>query len=353
MFLDTTSKSVRIFLSGAITTNQAVVNSDWGDNTTTTYTAGSADFLTNGVTPVTIVASPAASTQRIVQRINVYNADTAPITVTVQTVNGANNRTEITATLQVAERLEFVKEQGWSTYNAQGSQKVIAVTSTVEPGYIDGMIMTRVSGTSLTVSSGTFYIPGIGFNVNFPSAINKPGLVLTASTFYHVYAFLNAGVPDIEIVTTAPSAAYNGTARTKTGDTTRRYIGSVYSDAGSNIANFMHNNATIRYIDYTQTPPFRVLSSGTATVSTTVSAAGIVPVTAQALIANVLNTDATVFGQVNFVGAGAQQFFGRTSNIIALAWFAINSSQQFAYNLTGASTGGAMFIDVLGYTYER
>lgn len=153
MFLDATNKSVRIFLAGAVATNQAVVNSDWGDNTATTYIAGSADFMTNGTTPVTIVAAPAASTQRIVQEINVYNADTAPMTVTIQTVSGANNRTQIVITLQVGERLSYAKDEGWSVFNSDGARKVTTVTS---------MAQTQ-SGLKNKLINGDYRINQVGF----------------------------------------------------------------------------------------------------------------------------------------------------------------------------------------------
>lgn len=352
MFLDTTSKSVRVLLSGAVTTNQAVVNSDWGDNTTTSYTAGSADFLTNGATPVTIVAAPAAATQRIVQRINVYNADTAPITVTIQTVNGANNRTEVTVTLQVAERLEFVKEQGWSTYNAQGSKKVVAVTSTVEPGYIDGMRMTWNSGTSVTISSGSVYIPSVGFNVNFNSALTKAGLALSANTFYHVYAFLNAGVPDVEIVTTAPSAPYNGVARTKSGDTTRRYIGSLRTDAGSAVYNFLHTDSDILYQSSILPAPFLILTGGVATVATTVALASLIPPTARAAIIVASNSDTGQRADLGNNGGTIGMAFANPNTLNYLR-LPMNATQDIQYAYFAAPAVGSLSIRVQGYQFER
>jgi hypothetical protein len=105
-------------------------------------------------------------------------------------------------------------------------------------GYIDGLQMQWVSGTALTVSSGAAYIEGSAAVLNAPSAIPKTSLSLTASTWYHVYLYDNAGTPAVELVTTAPAAAYNGTARSKTGDTSRRYLGSVKTDSSGSIFNF-------------------------------------------------------------------------------------------------------------------
>lgn len=110
-----------------------------------------------------------------------------------------------------------------------------ALDALIPPGYIDGLKMVWVSGTALTVTTGSAYIPSLGKVLRATSDIAKTGLSLTASTWYHAYLFSNAGTPDIELSTTAPAAPYNGTARTKTGDTSRRYVGSVLTDSSSNL----------------------------------------------------------------------------------------------------------------------
>lgn len=66
----------------------------------------SLDGVLNGATPVTIVSSPAASTSRDVRFINIYNADSAAVTVTLRYVNGANTRILWKITLQVGESVK-------------------------------------------------------------------------------------------------------------------------------------------------------------------------------------------------------------------------------------------------------
>lgn len=105
----------------------------------------------------------------------------------------------------------------------------------IPPGYIDGLKTTLVSGTALTITSGAAYIPSLNKVLYIPTDISKSGLTLAASTLYHIYLYVNAGTPDIELVTTTPSTPYNGIARTKTGDSSRRYVGSVLTDASSNL----------------------------------------------------------------------------------------------------------------------
>src|SRR5690606_30899656 len=94
-----------------------------------------------------------------------------------------------------------------------------------------------------------------------------------------------------ELSTTEPAAPYAGTARTKTGDTSRRYLGSVRSngDATPIMFNFLHSGQFIKYRNPQDAAPFRVLREGTATTETVVSASAVVPVTARIASIRIVN----------------------------------------------------------------
>jgi hypothetical protein len=151
----------------------------------------------------------------------------------------------------------------------------------IPKGYIDGLEMQWVSGTALTVTSGSAYIEGSSNVLRATSTIAKTGLSLSASTWYHVYLYDNAGTPDVEVSTTAPASPYNGTARSKTGDASRRYLGSVRSLASGGIAAFdMFPNGLLLY----RSPgsnTFRLLFAGTATTITDIDVSSLAPVTAR------------------------------------------------------------------------
>lgn len=227
-------------------------------------------------------------------------------------------------------------------------------------GYIDGLKMQWVSATALTVSSGAAFIPALNKCLPVPGAIAKTGLSLTASTWYHVYLWLNAGVPDIEIVTTAPAAAYNGTARAKTGDTSRRYIGSVLTDASGNIWNFAQNGLRINwYADIAEGMSiFRPLSAGTATTVTTISLSSLVPVSCRIAQLRFQNSDSAAPARFLNSDSGlsspaALLTISANTNGTAFVDFPLNSSQTLQYFLYGTPGGQGCFIDVLGYVYER
>jgi len=84
LILTTVNDNLQVVLSGAVTTRQLNCLSSWRDITTTTFTPGRTPVNTNNTTDVNIVTAPAASTQRVVDFLSIYNADTVTQTITVK-----------------------------------------------------------------------------------------------------------------------------------------------------------------------------------------------------------------------------------------------------------------------------
>jgi hypothetical protein len=120
MVLDSTTKSLQVVLAATPATTQLPCVTSWADMTTSTFLPGSTDIATNGTTAATLVAAPAASTQRQVKVISIYNADTAVATVTVRLNNNATLRTIVSVTLKVGQTLQFA-ENAWSVIDSAGS----------------------------------------------------------------------------------------------------------------------------------------------------------------------------------------------------------------------------------------
>lgn len=110
IILDTTTKSLELLLSGAITTNQLVYNASWVDVSTTTFGIsgdGSSDGLTNSTTAVTPVAAPSSGAFRQVKFLSVYNADTVAAILTVRINDNGTFRNICKTTLAVGDTLFF------------------------------------------------------------------------------------------------------------------------------------------------------------------------------------------------------------------------------------------------------
>lgn len=217
---------------------------------------------------------------------------------------------------------------------------------------IDGLKLAWDSATSITVGVGACFAENGDF-IDVSSALTLSSLSLSASTMYHVYVYLNSGTPAAEVVTTAPTA-WKGTAYSKTGDTSRRYVGSVLTDGSSNVYEFRHNaaNNLMMYYVALNAAPFRVLSGGTATSTTSVSVSGAAPSTAISIALSLFNSG-TAFSQLLTAGGSlmlAVQTPGTgLQSRLTTAQHPLDGSDIY-YNV---SSGGNLTIDVLGYSFER
>jgi hypothetical protein len=216
---------------------------------------------------------------------------------------------------------------------------------------IEGINLLYNSAASLDVGTGYCYAENGDF-INITAAITKSGLSLTAATWYHVYVYLSGGAAAAEVVTTAP-VLWKGTAYTKTGDTTRRYVGSVKPSGTNVLFRFLHSGNKMAYNTNTgAAAPPRILSAGAATVATDIDASTIVPVTSRiGLIrwtnlgtsaVDIGNTDVTTILTLGNAASGY--------NHLATDWI-LTTTQKANYK--NAAAGGALYVDVLGYTFER
>ncbi|YCT77695.1 hypothetical protein QV000_07485 [Stenotrophomonas maltophilia] len=223
----------------------------------------------------------------------------------------------------------------------------------VQPkGYIDGLKMTWVSATQIQVSAGAAYVPGPK-RIAELSAATTLTPSLAANTWYHLFLTVSGATVGVEAVTTAPAAAYYGTARAKTGDTSRRYIGSFLTDGSGAVWRFLHSDGGVQYLT-NLVSPFRVLSGGTSTARTSVPLTGVVPPTTGVVFLNAINNgDQQLFIDLPEVGnTGAVSRYTCLANQrTPITTAAPSLALQYFYSV--APTGSGAFIDVWGYRYDR
>lgn len=228
---------------------------------------------------------------------------------------------------------------------------------------------------TITVDTGTAYLPD-----NTRIIVTAPMLVTlsapVAGTWYHAYVFqASSGVAGFEVVTDAPSTPYAGTARTKQGDVTRRYVGSIVIGSNGKAIPFKHVSVgTTCRVQYIQGLPvanataggLTLLTGGTATAVSNVSALTAVPITASIMMAQFLNSstyDAYLGNpdQPNALSATSaiRVVLARSCVPVDLP---LSGSGQFNYmlaatNLLGTLTGvlfsGSLTGQVTGYIYDR
>jgi hypothetical protein len=246
----------------------------------------------------------------------------------------------------------FVSDTGIPSYKDDTGLVTPMSGQPIPAGYIDGLKMEWVSGTQIRFTSGSAYIPSLGRALALAAAVTKTP-TLAASTWYHAYLYSNAGTPDVEVTTTSPDTPYSGTARTKTGDTSRRYIGSFRTDASGGIIRFNHNPGgnAVDYVADINLAALYVLANGSAATSTSVSMATAVPITSRQarLFSEQTGTSSTGIISNSDVAAGGVLAFARGGQLYA-GVLVLNSSQEFTYFVSGT---GQLNVWCAGYYYER
>lgn len=212
-------------------------------------------------------------------------------------------------------------------------------------GYIEGLIPLWVTATEINITAGSAYIPSLGRNISAP-AVNLSGLVLSANTWYYLYLYDLAGVATYELVTTAPSAPYTGTARTKAGVNSRRFI-SALRTGSSALRPFLWAADYVNYLDAAAS--YLTLNASTQVGPITVSAAAAMPPTTRRALMQVYAAVGNTFN----LGLAFDTFLlSVKADTRVLAPVISLPDQAFVYGHVGAVTGGTS-LDVRGYGSER
>lgn len=222
--------------------------------------------------------------------------------------------------------------------------------------FIEGLGLWWDSGTGLTVGSGAAWVPGLNRVLNVPSAISLTGLALTANTWYQVFLFEGAGAPAIEAVPAGTAAPYKGTARSKTGDPSRRFLFSTRSGAGGTLLRFEHHPETgfVRYLEAGiaagVASPYRIISGGTATANTNVSCSTQVPPASTQMLGSVLTnaSSAVFFGVPGVTGDASWTNLDARGVPVPIE---LDAAQTLRYR--NAAAGGSTFLDAYGFWLPR
>lgn len=236
----------------------------------------------------------------------------------------------------------------------------------------DLQIDVALDGLTVSVGPGVCFIP-------VPKRISSDGTAQvtlsspTVNTWYHVYGFRGTGTSlAIEVVTTAPSTPYRGAARTKTGDTTRRYLGSMYVGSDGKIRPFKNtqvgsygNKILFDATSSAGSIPLRILNIFSSNTATTISLNPIVPATSMAAIVQVTNmsNQMAYVSRPGLPAPSATNFqFCVMPNESGTADVMLNSSQQMTLVLSATNLLGAIISLVLtgsvnvyahGYYFDR
>ncbi len=244
---------------------------------------------------------------------------------------------------------------------ANRDASISSIVGMMAEGFIQGCVLAYSSTTAITVSSCVASIQSTG-NLVKMSSTSTPTLSLGASTWYHVYYFESGGAGSTEVSTTAPAAPWIGTARSKSGDTSRRYLGSFKTNSSSEVQNFQQEGAgssalftwRIRIDAIT-----RALSGGKATANADVDLSPYIPPTSTNAFLRVINlsTDQNVrTDNSEMTGtdpASGLGFLAVSFGAQGFLFHPTNASQVIRYSYTTTPAGSGTFIDVYGWQLSR
>lgn len=230
--------------------------------------------------------------------------------------------------------------------------------------HISGIVITKGTGNTITVSAGYAYVPASDRVLSFAGVSSASAGTLGASQWSQVYLYDNAGTASLEVVNNVDptSTTYAGTARQGGTGSNRRWVGGFLTDASSNIV-----GSSIAEIPngYRATGPagVRCLSAGSATTFTVISLAAVAPkyATVGALF-NSLVTARTAGTDLNLSlngtniaascqvpGMASPAGFG--ASIFAMPVFLNSGVPSIYYKVTTGTT--MVYLDVGGYEVTR
>lgn len=236
----------------------------------------------------------------------------------------------------------------------------------VDRAAIIGGVLDDATNTTISCSTVTAFIESLGYAITAsPSNLT---ITVGASAMGHVYLKSDGTLADS---TTAPVAFATpaGTARSKSGDTTQRYLGSYMNDASSHILPFqmvLQGSGPLVQYRYTSSgtsaAPYRILSNGGNTsYGSVTSFASLCP-------ANVIteahftyltigdptqSTPTTNFstdGSSN--NAGTITLYGVTGALAMPLRLVVQASTPGIFYKVTSATNGA-YIDLTGYQFTR
>lgn len=241
-----TTDTLELVTSAAVTVDVMISWVDYVDAATTASPNRTATAITTGTTTTILAAAGGATTTRNAKTINIRNKHASSSnTVTVnQNISSALYQLA-KATLLAGETLTFVEGVGWRVYDANGQPKVgsLAINPMTNTFRLTGVTGTPVM-TADSSSLSTIYLAqytgnaislydGANWQLLAPAA--EPSLAVTGRTTdlpFDIFAYSNAGTVTLEFLDwTNSTTRATGLTRvdgvwTKTGDPTRRYLGS-------------------------------------------------------------------------------------------------------------------------------
>lgn len=218
-------------------------------------------------------------------------------------------------------------------------------------------------GKTITITGGWCFIPG-GKRINVLSDWTQTINATSAWRHFYAYQDMTTYAGMIEVSTVAPSARYQGSARTSSSDTARRYLGSIYFGSNGTCTPFTHITAGPQaQILFSSSqgalaPSQQLVFQSLLQSVQTVSVAALVPPTVRllkVLLQNTAGVPAYLSNpDIGTVSATSHLKMVPASTGCYECELLLDAQQRFTYIMgAGLSLTGGLTVRALGYTLER
>lgn len=234
IILAQTTDSLQVVLAASATT-QAQCFVSYRNTTSSAITPLRNVTATNNTTAVTLVPSPSASNQRVVDYISIYNANSSNITPTIRFNDNGTTYELFSATIAPGEKIEYQEGTGFLILNTSGGIKTaseygiynttvpwttVVLSTDVTNSNAVASTMEDVTGLSFSATTGTYW-----YRIEAFGATNGAGragaIAINGPAFSNAaligYAFSTAAA--INGGNAYASSQYNATANTTAGPT--------------------------------------------------------------------------------------------------------------------------------------
>lgn len=238
LILTQTTDSLQVVLSASATT-QAQCFVSYRNTTSSAITPLRTVTNTNNTTAVTLVSSPSASNQRVVDYVSIYNANSSDITPTILFNDNGTTYPLFSATIAPGEKIEYHEGSGfsvigfnggskntieYSTYNVTVPWTTVVLTSNVINNNATANTYEDITGLSFTASTtGTYWVRLVAitsivtnnrlgayaFNGPTASLITLAGYVMNSNTTILQNVVANYNSPATALSTISPNSLRN------------------------------------------------------------------------------------------------------------------------------------------------
>ncbi len=246
ILLTSTSDVIKVVTATAVTIDVHASYMDYSSSAV--VTAGRLNSAITTATTSTVVTAPASSTTRNVKTLNIKNIHaSSSCTITLQHFDGTTTIELRKVTLLAGETLSYVEGEGFAVFDTSGQKKTTSAMY-VDPRRNDfrlsGVTATPVMTADNASLSTVFLCSYTGNSIalydgaqwQLVSPSSEPSLAVTGRTTdlpFDVFGYLSSGTVVLEFLNwTNATTRATGLTRvngvwTKTGDATRRYLGSI------------------------------------------------------------------------------------------------------------------------------